>query len=226
MKREREEASDALVWKSARVIRRDGRAFGYVRLWGVRTESALAIVDLLLDRAEAARARPELSGWDGIEGLLLDVRGNSGGYDPNILATFLRGQWSAGDYYEISRGQKRVVPPVYRKLPVVLLVNSGTVSEGELLALRFRTHGIGPVVGEETAGMGSGGAVATRLSDGSTLWLSRRSIEDASGRSYEGRGLVPDVLVPDRPGGEGREDAIVEAGLKALAAPKGDGRRQ
>ena len=217
LKREREEPADTLVWKSARVLRRDGRAFGYARLWGIRAESALALVDLLLDRAEAARARPELSGWDTIEGLLLDARGNSGGYDPNILATFLRGQWSAGDYVEIVRGARRLVPPVYKKLPVALLVNSGTASEGELLALRFRAHGIGPVVGEETAGMGSGGAAAIKLSDESTLWLSRRAIEDKDGRSYEGRGFTPDVLVADRPpASAGQEEAIVEAGLKAL----------
>ena len=226
LKREREEPADSLVWKSARVIRRGDRTFGYARIWGMRAESALAIVDLLLDRAEASRAKPELAGWDGIEGLLLDVRGNSGGYDPNILATFLRGQWSSGDYFAISREGRRLVPPVYDKLPVVLLVNSGTVSQGELLAVRFRTHGIGPVVGEETAGMGSGGAVSTRLSDGSTLWLSRRSIEDLSGHSAEGRGFVPDMAVPDLPGAGGREDTIVEAGLKILSAPKAEGRRQ
>lgn len=211
-----EEPADALVWKSARVIRRDGHAYGYARLWGMRTESVLAIVDLLLDRTEAARARAELAGWDAIEGFLLDVRGSSGGYDPNILATFFSGGWSAGDYVEIGRDGRRVVPPVYKKLPVALLVNSGTASQGELLALRFRAHAIGPVVGEETAGMGSGGASSTALSDGSTLWLSRRAMEDKEGRSYEGRGFAPDVAVADRPGVEGREDAVVEAGLKTL----------
>ena len=219
LKLTREEPADALVWKSARVIRRDGQAFGYVRVWGMRAESALAVVDLLIDRAEAARFKPELSGWEAIEGLVLDVRGNSGGYDPNILTTFLRGQWSAGDYYEMSRGTRRLVPPEYRKLPVVLLVNSGTASEGELLAMRFRTHRIGPVVGEETAGMASGGAASARLSDGSTLWLSLRSIEDKDGRSYEGRGFTPDLYVADRPSAAaGQEEAIVEAGLKAVKA--------
>jgi C-terminal processing protease CtpA/Prc len=213
-----EEPADALVWKSARIIHHNGRAYGYARLWGMRAESVLAIVDLLLDRTESARAKPGLAGWDAIEGFLLDVRGSSGGYDPNILATFLRGGWSSGDYYEIGRdGRRRLVPPVYQKLPVALLVNSGTASQGELLAMRFRAHEIGPVVGEETAGMASGGAASDTLSDGSALWISRRAIEDRDGHSYESRGFVPDVLVADRPGGEGREDAIVEAGLKALS---------
>jgi carboxyl-terminal processing protease len=213
-----EEPGDALVWRSARVIRKEARSFGYVRLWGLSAQTALAVVDLLLDREEAAQAKPELAGWGGIEGLLLDVRGNSGGYDPNILATFLRGRWSSGDYYVTTRQGRRLVPPEYRPLPVALLINSGTASAGESLTLQFRRHAIGAIVGEPTAGMASGGASAQTLSDGSTLWLSRRAIDDVEGRSYEGRGISPDVLVPDRLSAEpGMEEAVVEAAIRGLA---------
>ena len=218
LRREPEEPGDTLVWKSARVIARDGKKYGYLRLWGMSAETALAAVDLLLDRDESARAKPELAGWASIEGVLLDVRANSGGYDPNILTTFLRGQWSAGDYDVVTREGRRLSPPVYRPLPVALLVNSGTASAGEALALKFRAHAIGPIVGETTAGMLSGGAAADRLSDGSTLFISRRAIRDRDGDSYEGRGVEPDVAVPDRPPpAPGQEDAIVEAGIRALA---------
>lgn len=212
-----EEPGDALVWKSARVIRRDGKAYGYVHLWGMNADTALAIVDLLLDRDEIVRARPQLAGWAEIQGLLLDTRGNSGGYDPNILPTFLRGQWSAEDYYVISRQGKRLVPPIYKPLPVVLLTNSGTASSGESLALKVRAHAIGPIVGEVTSGMASGGAAANRLSDGSMLWLTRQAIESLDGKSYEGRGIEPDIAVADRPAiRDGEEEAIVEAGLRVL----------
>lgn len=218
LRRDPEEPGDTLVWRSARLIERDGKKYGYIRLWGMSSETALAVVDLLLDREEAARAKPELKDWAAIEGVLLDVRGNSGGYDPNILTTFLRGQWSAGDYEVVTRDGSRIVPPVSRRLPVALLVNSGTASAGEALALKFRAHSIGPIVGERTAGMLSGGAAAEKLSDGSTLWLSRRAIRDLEGKSYEGNGVPPDVPVLDRPPlAAGREDAIVEAGVRALA---------
>ena len=222
-----EEAGDALVWKSARVIRKDGKAYGYAHIWGMSTETALAVVDMLLDRSETGRARRELAGWGDIEGFLLDARGNSGGYDPNILSTFLQGQWSAGDYYAISRDGKRLVPPVYDRLPVALLVNSGTASAGEALALKFRVHRIGPIVGETTAGMASGGAAAQRLSDGSTLWYSARAIEGLDGKSYEGQGVAPDIAVADRPPArEGEDDAIIEAAVKTLAGRKTeDGKR-
>jgi carboxyl-terminal processing protease len=212
-----EEPGDALVWKSARILRRDGRSYGYARLWGIGVDTALAVVDLLLDRAEPPRARPALKGWDAIDGFLLDARGNSGGYDPNILTTFLRGRWSAGDFWLRTRDGRRLVPPDYRPLPVALLVNSGTASAGEALALKFRAHRIGPIVGEVTAGMASGGSHAHDLPDGSTLWLTAARIEDAEGRSFEGDGVRPDVVVADRPGAPGEEDAVVEAGIRALA---------
>ncbi|HTD52981.1 MAG TPA: S41 family peptidase, partial [Thermoanaerobaculia bacterium] len=106
-------------------------------------------------------------------------------------------------------------------LPVTLLVNSGTASAGEILALQFRRHGIGPIVGERTAGMASGGAIPHGLPDGSTLWLSLGALEDTQGVSYEGRGVAPDVTVADRPAAaSGEEDAVVEAAIKALAGVK------
>ncbi|MFN2385957.1 MAG: S41 family peptidase [Thermoanaerobaculia bacterium] len=221
LQRAAEEPGQSLVWKSARVIRRAGRSFGYARLWGISAETALAVVDLLLDREEVERAGGPLAGWGAIEGFVLDVRGNSGGYDPNILATFFRGRWSAGDYWVRTREGRRLAPPEYRPLPVALLVNSGTASAGEALALKFRAHAIGPIVGETTAGMASGGAGSYALPDGSTLWITQRAIEDAEGRSYEGRGVAPDVAVADAPPARpGEEEAVVEAGLRALAARK------
>jgi C-terminal processing protease CtpA/Prc len=46
--------------------------------------------------------------------------------------------------------------------------------------------------------------------------MSAAKIEDAAGRSYEGEGVPPDVVVADRPGAPGGEDAIVEAAIRAL----------
>lgn len=218
-----EPPGDGLVWKSARVIRRDGKTWGYAHLWGISAQTALAIVDLLSDRAESSRAKPELAGLESIDGFLLDVRGNSGGYDPDILSTFLRGRWSAGDYWVRSRSGRRLVPPEYKPLPVALLVDSGTASSGEALALKFRQHAIGPIVGEETAGMLSGGAAQAVLPDGSTLWYSARAIEDANGRSYEGKGIAPDVAVSSRPpAAAGEEDAVVEAAIRVLRKSQPD----
>jgi carboxyl-terminal processing protease len=216
-----EPPGDAQVWGGARILRKDGHAYGYIRLWGTSTETTLMVVDLLADRVEIARRRPDLAGWDAIEGVLLDLRGNVGGYDSGILTTLFSGGWTAGSFVEIERGTRRVLPARYVPLPAAVLVNSGTASAGELFAAKFRAAGLGPVVGETTAGMGSGGASITSLPDGSQLWITRRAFEDLSGRSYEGKGLVPDVAVADRPAAEsGREQPVVEAALAALEAKR------
>lgn len=90
------------------------------------------------------------------------------------------------------------------------------------MALKFRQHGIGPIVGEPTAGMASGGAAAYPLPDGSILWLSRHMIEDSQGKSYEGNGVPPDIAVADRPAtAPGEEEAIVEAGIRAVSLSRG-----
>ena len=94
-----DEPGDALVWKSARVLRRGGKQYGYARLWGMSAETALAVVDLLLDRdGGGAGAARSSRGWTRSRVFSWTCAGNSGGYDPNILTTFLRGRWSARDY--------------------------------------------------------------------------------------------------------------------------------
>ena len=68
--------------------------------------------------------------------------------------------------------------------------------------------------------MMSGGAAAERLSDGSTLWYTARAIEGLDGRSYEGRGVAPDVAVADHPARRGRRRRrSVAAAIRALATP-------
>ena len=219
LRREPEEPGDTLVWKSARVITRGGKKYGYLRLWGMSAETALAAVDLLLDRDESARAKPELAGWASIEGVLLDVRANSGGYDPNILTTFLRGQWSAGDYEVVTRDGRRLVAsglsPAARGAPRQLRHGErGRGARAEVPRARDR-----PDRGGDDGGDALGrrrGRRGSRTARRSVI--SRRAIRDRDGNSYEGRGVAPDVAVPDRPpAAPGQEDAIVEAGIRALA---------
>jgi C-terminal processing protease CtpA/Prc len=75
--------------------------------------------------------------------------------------------------------------------------------------------------------MASGGAGATLLSDGSMLWLTRGAIESLDGKSYEGKGIEPDLAVADRPAArDGEEEAIVEAGLRVLAGRSAEAGRR
>jgi carboxyl-terminal processing protease len=77
---------------------------------------------------------------------------------------------------------------------VVLLVNGETRSGKEILAYGFKKYGIGPVVGERTAGAVVAGS-AFFLGDGNLLYLAVADV-DVDGERLEGRGVEPDVAVP------------------------------
>ena len=199
------------------MIRAGRKTYGYVRLWGMIAETALAVVDLLLDRDEASRAKPELAGWDAIEGLLLDVRGNSGGYDPNILTTFLRGQWSAGDYFVVTREGRRLSPPEYQAAAGRAARQLGHGERGRGARAEVPRHGIGPIVGEDD---GRDALAAAPRRRGSRT--ARRSgcraarsgtSTDAPTRAGASRPTSPS---PTGRAAPGRKTPIVEAGIRAL----------
>ena len=88
--------------------------------------------------------------------------------------------------------EPRVFDPQWRK-PVVLLVDGSARSGKEVLAHGFKTYGIGPVVGERTAGAVVAGR-AILLSDWSFLYLAVLDVR-IDGERLEGRGVEPDVAV-------------------------------
>ena len=109
-------------------IRKDGKAYGYAHLWGMCAD------DGARDRRHAARprrgaegSRPELGGLARRSTVSCSTcAATAAATTRTSCRRSCAGQWSAGDYYVISRDAKRLVPPVYKPLPVALLVNSGT----------------------------------------------------------------------------------------------------
>lgn len=79
-------------------------------------------------------------------------------------------------------------------LPIVVIVNSGTLGGAELLACDLRNMGKATVVGDTTAGMGVMQKVF-KLTNGSALLLSVGEILPYKGESYNGVGVVPDYKV-------------------------------
>lgn len=145
------------------------------------------------------------------EGLVVDVRFNSGGQTaPMLLDRLARkrfgtesGRWSVPTPYptEAPRG------------PMVLVVNEHTGSNSEMLAQGFRALDLGPIVGRRTWG----GVIATwprhQLVDGTyTTQPEFRYVLD--GQVLENRGVLPDVTVDD----EERQLAVAVAQL--LPAPQ------
>jgi carboxyl-terminal processing protease len=76
---------------------------------------------------------------------------------------------------------------------VTILVNEGTASAAELLAVGFQRTKRGQVIGCRSYGHGYGGQLFT-LSDGSALLIPDSIYLDPDGQPIEGRGVTPDLV--------------------------------
>ncbi|MFJ6216383.1 S41 family peptidase [Streptomyces sp. NPDC092296] len=135
-------------------------------------------------------------------GVVLDLRGNSGGLLAEAVAAasaFLDGG-PVGTYQV--RGVDRELtaePGGDTATPLVVLVDSGTMSAAELLAGALQDRCRAVVVGSRTFGKGTV-QEPSRLADGSVLELTVGRYYTPAGRSPDGTGIVPDVSVPARSG--------------------------
>jgi C-terminal peptidase prc len=134
-----------------------------------------------------------------LNGLILDMRANSGGWSEvmsGLLSHFVRGQ--VGAFVNRQHVRPLVIPqpngPDLRGRPVVVLVDSETASYGEVLAAILQREDHALVVGTRSAG-NTETIYATVLSDGSRLWLAEEAFRLQNGMNLEGVGVQPDSIV-------------------------------
>lgn len=182
-----------------RRLRSDAHTLGYLRITqfseGVPTQVKEALEELS-DR--------------NVEGLVLDLRNNSGGLVSAGLAVadvFL-------DQEPIVETRNRdgiadpiqAGPGVLYSGPMVTLVNSGTASASEILAGALQDDGRSLLLGDNTFGKGLIQTL-TNLSDGSGLAVTVAGYVTPSGQDIQGQGIQPDRILdqpePLNPGGEG-----------------------
>ncbi|MCL6301872.1 S41 family peptidase [Streptomyces kronopolitis] len=141
-------------------------------------------------RRAVRRASPD-------RGLLLDLRGNTGGLVTEATATasaFLDGGLVAT--YDV-RGSQRALYAERggdTRVPLVVLVDGGTMSAAELLAGALQDRGRAVVIGSPTFGKGSVQMPST-LPDGSVAELTVGHYRTPAGRSVDGAGITPDLVV-------------------------------
>ncbi|WP_435131795.1 S41 family peptidase [Actinacidiphila sp. bgisy144] len=131
------------------------------------------------------------------EGVLLDLRGNSGGLVAEAVATasaFLDGGLVAT--YDV-HGQQQALYAADggdTSVPLVVLVDGGTMSAAEMLSGALQDRGRAVVIGSRTFGKGSV-QMPTTLADGSVAELTVGHYRLPDGRTVEGTGITPDVVV-------------------------------
>jgi carboxyl-terminal processing protease len=133
-------------------------------------------------------------------GLVLDLRGNPGGYLQmaiDIASEFLpRGTVVVA---EQERGRERQEVHVQGRglaldVPLVVLVDGASASASEIVAGAIRDSGRGKLVGEKTYGKGSV-QNTHRLEDGSSLRVTIAKWYLPKGQHLDGNGIEPDIVV-------------------------------
>lgn len=132
------------------------------------------------------------------EGILLDLRNNPGGYLAEALrvnSEFL----PRGDvilHERDARGEiktwKSVGEGLAREIPMVVLINEGTASAGEITAGALQENGRARLIGQPTLGTGTVLQPFT-LSDGSVVRLGVTNWLTPNQNLIKGEGVKPDI---------------------------------
>lgn len=137
-----------------------------------------------------------------VQGLIIDLRNNPGGYlDQAIEVT---SEYLKEGIAVIEKREKDNKTKEYKvsgkggftdnNLPIVILINGGSASAAEIVAGALDDYERALLIGEKTFGKGSVQSIET-LSGGNTLHITVAHWYTPKGRSIDGEGLNPDIVV-------------------------------
>ena len=182
-----------------RRLRNDSHTLGYIRI----TQFTEGVPEQVLEALQELQAKD-------VEGLVLDLRNNSGGLVSSGLAVaddFLSGAAivETRDREGINDTIRANVGTVFDG-PMLTLVNGGTASASEILAGALQDNDRSSLMGSRTFGKGLIQTL-TNLSDGSGLAVTVAGYVTPSGRDIQGEGIEPERILdgpePLNPGAEG-----------------------
>ncbi|MBI4434348.1 S41 family peptidase [Candidatus Uhrbacteria bacterium] len=135
----------------------------------------------------------------GDAGLVIDLRNDPGGFLE--AAIDIAGAWAERRVVVRERTNDGRVTEHrtsglarLQALPTVVLVNRGTASAAEIVAGALQDYHMATIVGEQTFGKGTVQHLTT-LRDGSAVKLTIAEWLTPSGRSIDGDGITPDIVV-------------------------------
>ena len=173
------------------------------------------------------------TGLPGGKGIVLDLRGNPGGFTTEaegVISQFI----SSGETFEWrdrnGTVERRQVSghPTAATLPLVVLVDANSASASEIVAGSLQVHHRAKLVGTVTYGKGSV-QQDFPLNDGADIHLTIKRWYLPNGVTIDHKGLQPDVMVTLPNAGDGfdvtqlslgyAKDTQLNAALGILAAP-------
>jgi carboxyl-terminal processing protease len=152
--------------------------------------------------SEVATAIEELQA-QGAQGLILDLRGNPGGFlNEGVLIAGLFLPEDSVVLIERTKEEELLLrpsdfaspAPIAPDIPLVVLVNGGSASASEIVAGAVRDHGRAVLIGEHTFGKGSVQALH-QLSNGAELRVTIARFFTPNDTPIHGEGLEPDIVV-------------------------------
>lgn len=182
--------------------------YGYVRITNFQADTTNELANTL---NKLYKADPNLKGIvldlrDDPGGLLQSAVGVSGVFLPkDSLVVYTDGRLPSsrqkfyakpGDY-DIDGTQEaklNSIPPVFKTLPMVVLVNQGTASASEIVSGALQDYKRAKILGTKTFGKGSVQTVIPLSSD-TAVKLTTALYYTPKGRSIQAEGIKPDIII-------------------------------
>jgi carboxyl-terminal processing protease len=184
-----------------------------------RRDGNVAILSISrFDRDTADRARGAITKLrsEGATSVILDLRGNGGGFLESSVS--LAGLWLNNKPVVIEKNGNTVIATkktrnnaILENFPTVVLVNESSASASEIVAGALKDYNVATIMGATTFGKGSVQTLLS-LSSGSQLKVTTASWYTPLGHGINKLGIQPDVIVEQGEAG----DAQLEAALKYL----------
>lgn len=163
----------------------------------------------------------------GAQSLILDLRGNPGGFLQSavtIASYFLPSgkvvvieDSGANTEQQFFRSRSRLQESPFNNKNLVVLVDNGSASASEILAGALKDHDYATIIGTDTFGKGSVQELI-ELDDGSSLKVTVARWLTPNGVSISEQGLAPHILISRTPAQRlAGEDPQLDAALRFLA---------
>lgn len=190
------------------------RGIGYMKLEQF-AESTMSEIDSALSSLHQ----------QGMESLILDLRGNPGGLLTTAIALsdrFLpagtivstRGRTVADNTKEMAHYANTW------KVPLVVLVDHNSASASEIFAAAIQDNHRGLIVGEKSYGKGTVQTLFPLQTFPAALRLTTAKFYSPDGREMAGAGVTPDVKVAIDPESNGDQDPVMREALRRITEPQ------
>ncbi len=168
----------------------------------------------------------DLGGIDKVNGFVIDLRNNPGGLlnqavqvadaflDKGEIVSTRGREPGDSDRFNATAGD------LAQGKPVVVLINGGSASASEIVAGALKDHQRAVVIGTRSFGKGSVQTIMPLQGDGA-IRLTTARYYTPSGRSIQALGVLPDILVEQRPPSDATDEEKDTANQRFEADLKG-----